>query len=165
MTAISTRCCRSAGRASVAALLLIGCAAAAAARPPSLEGQWRLNLKESELIAGEDALTSLVMAITEDDAQGFRWTVTVRTQAGEAGSTGFAGAIDGKLHPIIGRPGSASAFSWTADGALKQVSESPGGLAVEICSLSPKLDRMTCEARQTDRTGRTQTYVEVFDRG
>ncbi len=104
------------------------------------------------------------MTITEDDAKGFRWTVTVTTTTGEGGSVSFAGAIDGKPHPVQGRPGGTSAFSWTEDGRLKQVSESPGGIAVEICAISPDQKTMRCDARQTDKTGRAAAYAEVFNR-
>jgi len=149
------------------AILLLGtelAAPPAAARPPSLEGKWLLNLKESELLPGEEKPAELVMAITKDDGTAFRWTVTVKMPDGATGSTSFDGAIDGKPHPVKGRPGSTSAFSWTPDGSLRQLSQSAGGLAVENCSLSANARKMTCEARQTDRQGRVVTYVEIFDR-
>ncbi len=145
-------------------LLAVTVAGAARARPDiSLVGSWRLNAKESEAPAG-DAPADLVMNITKDDGMAFQWTVTVRMPDGASGSTRFKGAIDGKAYPIEGRPGSTSAFSWLPDGTLKQVSESPGGIATEICSFPPSGKRFVCEARQTDTQGRVVTYTEVFDR-
>jgi hypothetical protein len=145
-------------------LLLSGIAAGAFARPASLEGKWRLNAGESELLPGEAAPAELTMAITRDDGTVFRWTVTVEMPGGASGQTGFDGAIDGKPYPVAGRPGSTSSFSWTPDGALKQVSQSPGGIAVEICRVAPGGARMTCEARQTGKSGQAASYVEVFDK-
>lgn len=146
-------------------VILLCMATVAMARPPSLEGKWRLNLGESELLPGEEPPTDLVMAITKDDGTAFRWTVTVKMPGGATGATSFDGAIDGKPHPVKGRPGSSSSFAWMPDGALKQVSQSPGGISVEICAFSPDARRMTCNARQTDVQGRAATYLEVFDRG
>ena len=83
------------------------------ARPPSLEGKWVFNAAESELLPGEPPPAELVMTITRDDGIGFRWTVVIKMPDGGSGSTIFDGAIDGKPHPVQGRPGSASAFSWT----------------------------------------------------
>lgn len=155
-------------RRTVLSLILMLAAGSAFARPASLEGKWQLNLGESELLPGEGAPAQLVMAITQDDGKRFRWTVTVKMPDGSSGMTKFDGAIDGKPYSVDGRPGSTSAFSWTAEGSLKQVSQSTGGISVEICEFtggagsSPR--RMTCSARQTDMQGRVATYIEVFDR-
>lgn len=138
--------------------------AGAFGRPATLEGKWRLNVKESETLPGETPPAELVMAITQDDGKVFRWTVTVRLAGGESGQTNFVGAIDGKPYPIAGRPDSTSAFSWTPEGALKQVSEAAAGIAVEVCEFTGGMKRMECSARQTDMQGRVTTYVEVFDR-
>jgi len=139
-------------------------AGAAYGRPGTLEGQWRLNLAESEFLPGEDPPAELIMAISKDDGVVFRWTVTVKLPGGESGQTSFNGAIDGKPYPVAGHPGTTSKFSWTPDGALKQVSESAGGLAVEICTFSADMKTMGCDARQTDLQGRAATYYESFDR-
>ncbi len=138
--------------------------ASASARPTSLVGEWRLNLKESELLPEDGSLAELVMAITTDDGKSFRWTATVTLPDGQTGSTSFDGAIDGKPYPVQGRPGSTSAFSWLSDGALKQVSQSAAGIAVENCTFSPDFRKMNCNARQTDRSGRAASYIEVFER-
>jgi hypothetical protein len=139
-------------------------AAGAEARPPSIEGKWRLNPRETETLPGEEAPAELVMAITKDDGTVFNWTVTVRMADGSAGSTSFSGAIDGKPYPIAGRPGSTSAFSWLPDGTLKQVSDQKTGFVVEVCEFSGGMKKMECSARQTDLKGRVYTYVETFDR-
>ena len=136
----------------------------AQARPPSIEGKWRLNPKETETLPGEDAPAELVMAITKDDGKAFDWTVTVRMADGATGATSFSGAIDGKPYPIAGRPGSTSSFTWLPDGTLKQVSEQKAGFVVEICEFSGGMKKMECSARQTDLKGRVMTYVESFDR-
>ena len=146
-------------------LAIAASTASAWARPPSLEGKWRLDVKETEILPGEEAPADLVMAIAKDDAFAFRWTVTVTMKDGSTGSTGFTGAIDGKPYPVTGRPaGSTSAFSWMPNGTLKQVSQGPGGISVEVCAFSPDNRKMTCNARQTDMKGRALAYVEVFDR-
>jgi len=119
--------------ATVATLAVV---TVADARPASLEGKWRLDLKESEMLPGEEPPAELVMAITKDDGKVFSWTATVKLADGESGSTSFSGAIDGKPYPVVGRPGSTSTFSWTQDGSLKQVSQAPGGFAVEVCTFS-----------------------------
>src|SRR5581483_4058201 len=129
------------------------CALSALARPASLVGAWHLDLARSELLPGEEKPADLTMNVTKQDASGFQWTVTVRMPDGATGSTGFAGAIDGKPYPIQGRPGSTSAFSWTPEGALKQVSQAPGGIAVETCSFSLDARTMDCEVKQTDLKG------------
>jgi hypothetical protein len=156
-------------RILVCAIALIGISAgAASARLPSLEGKWRLNVAQSELLPGEPAPAELIMAITLDDGRKFRWTATVKMPDGASGMTSFDGAIDGKPYPVEGRPGSTSAFSWTPEGLLKQVSQSAAGISVEMCNFTggqggpPR--KMTCSARQTDAAGRAATYVEVFDR-
>jgi hypothetical protein len=146
------------------AIVLLAAASAAFARPASIEGRWRLNLKESEFMPGEAPPTELIMAITKDDGQSFRWTATVKLPGGESGQTSFVGAIDGKPYPVAGRPGTTSKFSWTPDGELKQVSEAAGGIAVEICTFSADMKKMTCDARQTDMQGGAVTYYEAFDR-
>ncbi len=140
-------------------------ASGASARPASLEGKWRLNFKESELLPGDSKPAELVMTITQDDANGFLWSASVKMPDGAGGVTGFAGAIDGKPYPITGRPGSTSSFIWMPDGALKQVSQSAGGIAVEICTFSADARKMICNVRQTDSSGRAASYSEVFDRG
>jgi hypothetical protein len=153
-------------------LILIFAAAAALctvsvadARPGSLLGKWRLNLKQSETLPGEEPPVELIMAITEDTPTRFSWTVTVRMADGSSGATRFTGAIDGKPYPVEGRPpGSTSSFRWMLDGALKQVSEGPGGLSIESCMFSADMRRMDCDARQTAKDGQTWTYEEVFDR-
>jgi hypothetical protein len=145
-------------------LFFILIAGSALARPDNLEGKWRFDPKESELLPGEAAPAELVMNITKDDGQVFQWTVTVKMPDGQGGSTSFKGAIDGKAYPVQGRPGSTSAFSWTPDGSLKQVSESPGGIATEICTFPPGGKRFICNARQTDMQGRAVSYVETFVR-
>ena len=139
--------------------------ASALARPPSLEGKWRLDPKETETLPGDEAPAELIMAITKDDASAFRWTVTVKMKDGSGGSTSFAGAIDGKPYPVTGRPaGSTSAFSWMPNRSLKQTSQGPGGISVEVCAFSQDNRKMTCNARQTDMKGQALAYVEVFDR-
>ncbi len=150
--------------ATLAAIAALAAPVAADARPASIEGKWRLNTKETDTLPGEDAPAELIMAITKDDGTVFDWTVTVRMPDGATGSTSFAGAIDGKPYPVIGRPGSTSAFSWLPDGTLKQVSEQAAGFVVEICEFSSGMKKMECGARQTDKKGRVQTYVESFDR-
>ena len=145
-------------------VMVLGVASAAAARPASVVGRWRLNVKESEALPGEEVPAELIMNITDDTPTVFRWTVTVRMADGASGATHFDGAIDGKPRPVEGRPGSTSYFSWTPDGALKQVSEGPGGLSVEVCAFSSDMRRMDCDARQTVKDGRTWSYEEVFDR-
>ncbi len=147
-----------------AAALAIFAALPAQARPDSLEGKWRYDAKESELLPGEKPPAELIMNILKDDGRVFQWVVTVKMPDGESGQTAFKGAIDGKAYPVDGRPGSTSAFSWLPDGTLKQVSESPGGIATEICSFPPGGKRFVCNGRQTDLQGRSITYVEVFDR-
>ena len=146
-----------------AALAVLG-VTAAYARPPSLEGKWRLNPKETETLPGEDAPAELIMAITKDDGKAFNWTVTVKMPDGATGSTSFSGAIDGKPYAIVGRPGSTSSFTWLPDGTLKQVSEQKAGFVVEVCEFSRGMKKMECSARQTDSKGRVMTYVESFDR-
>ena len=140
------------------------CGTSAMARPPSLQGKWRLNLAQSEMLPGEDKPAELVMAITKDDPSAFGWTVTVRMPDGASGATSFSGAIDGKPYPVKGRPGSSSAFSWMPDGSLKQVSQGPGGIAVETCVFSANAKKMSCEAKQTDAQGHVVAYGEVYDR-
>ena len=130
--------------ASAIALFVV---AVAQARPPGLEGRWQLNPKESEFLPGEEPPKALIMAITQDDGRVFRWTVTVKLSDGQSG-----------------QPGTTSKFSWTPEGALKQVSESAGGIAVEICTFAPDMKKMICDARQTDMEGRAVTYYETFDR-
>jgi hypothetical protein len=152
-------------RSTVLAILTITAATTGAlARPASLEGKWRLNPAETESLPGEEQPAELVMAITKDDDQSFRWTVSVKMANGEVGSTGFVGAIDGKPYPVAGRPGNTSTFSWMPDGSLKQVSQGAGGISVETCGFSADMKKMTCNARQTDMAGRAVAYVEVFDR-
>jgi hypothetical protein len=146
------------------AFALLVCTATAHARPGNLEGRWRLNLKESESLPGEEPPAELIMAITQDDGRVFRWTATVKLADGQSGKTNFIGAIDGKPYPVAGRPGTTSKFSWTPDGALKQVSEAAGGIAVEICTFAADMKKMTCDARQTDMQGRVVAYYEAFDR-
>ena len=150
--------------ATLAILATLVATAGAMARPASLEGKWRLNPKETETLPGEEQPAELVMAITKDDGQVFRWTVSVTMKDGSSGSTGFDGAVNGKPYPVTGRPGNTSTFSWMPDGSLKQVSEGAGGISVEVCAFSPDMKKMTCNARQTDTTGRAAAYVEVFDR-
>jgi hypothetical protein len=116
------------------------------------------------MVSPQDTPAELVMTVTQDDGKDFRWTVAVRMPTGETGATGFDGAIDGRPYPVQGRPGSSSAFSWLADGSLKQVSESRAGLSVEICAFSPDARKMTCNVRQTEASGRAAVYQEVFDR-
>ncbi len=157
-----------AAKAELAILAMLAALAAATtgaqARPPSIEGKWRLNPKETESLPGEEAPAELVMAITKDDGKVFDWTVTVRMADGATGATSFSGAIDGKPYPIAGRPGSTSSFTWLPDGTLKQVSEQKAGFVVEICEFSGGMKKMECSARQTDLKGRVMTYVESFDR-
>lgn len=150
--------------AALSVLAILAVTTGALARPASLEGKWRLNNKETEALPGEEPPTELIMAITKDDNQAFRWTVTVKMKDGESGSTSFTGAIDGKPYAVTGRPGNTSTFSWMPDGSLKQVSQGAGGISVEICSFTSDMKKMTCNARQTDATGRAMAYVEVFDR-
>jgi len=138
--------------------------ASASARPGNIEGKWRLNPKETETLPGEEAPAELIMAITKDDGRAFEWTVSVKFIDGSGGSVSFSGAIDGKPYPVNGRPGSTSKFSWTPDGALKQVSEGPSGFSVETCGFTPDMKKMECEARQTDLKGRVYSYIETFDR-
>ena len=136
----------------------------ALARPASLVGAWHLDLARSELLPGEEKPADLTMAITKDDPSAFQWTVTVKMPDGATGSTGFAGAIDGNPYPIKGRVGSTSAFSWTLEGTLKQVSQGPGGIAIEICSFTPDARTMACAVKQTDLQGRVAVYEEVYHR-
>jgi hypothetical protein len=148
----------------LSAIVLLMIAGSAHARPATLEGKWRLNLKESESLPGEAPPAELIMAITKDDGRVFRWTATVKLPGGESGETSFAGAIDGQPYPVSGHPGTTSKFSWTPDGALKQVSEAAGGIAVETCTFTPDMKKMMCDARQTDMQGRVVSYYEAFDR-
>jgi hypothetical protein len=147
-----------------AGMTILFCAPSALARPSSLVGAWHLDLTRSELLPGEEKPADLTMAVIKEDASGFQWTVTVRMPDGATGSTGFVGAIDGKPYPIKGRTGSTSAFSWTPEGALKQVSQGPGGIAVEICTFTPDARTMDCEVKQTDMQGRVAVYEEVYRR-
>lgn len=150
--------------ATLLTIILLGTAQNAHARVAPLTGKWSFNAKESELLPGEEAPAELVMQIAKDDDKSFQWTVTVKMADGQTGAIGFEGVIDGKPYPVKGRDGSTSAFSWLADGGLKRVDQSPGGIVVEICRFTGNMRRMNCAARQTDAQGRAASYVEVFDR-
>ena len=152
-------------RITVSALILLTLQAQLAlARPPSLVGAWHLDLARTDSLAGEEKPADLTMLVTKDDPSAFQWTVTVRMHDGSSGSTSFNGAIDGKPYPIQGNAGSTSAFSWTPEGTLKQVSQGPGGIAIEICSFSGDGGTMDCEVKQTDMQGRVAVYEEAYRR-
>jgi hypothetical protein len=125
-------------------------------------GQWHWNRAQSMMPPGEPAPNDLTTEFVRADRSRLMWSVTIVTPEGGHHVETFDVTPDGKFRPISSD--TRAAFRLTGD-ALQATFRGPTGQSDAVtCSLSADRDVMTCRGVLNEGTGRTATYVDVYDR-
>ena len=100
-------------------LLLITCAAVAQEKSPYI-GHWKLNVAKSDYSQAPNMKPkSASLSIMADSKASMRWHAAVTDAEGKQQTYNFAGAKDGKAHPVTGdNPWKEAAYTEGADNAL-----------------------------------------------
>ena len=142
---------------SVAALM-----GAAQAESNPFIGRWHFNRAASKLPAGEVAPPDMMLEFHRVDSAHIRWSVTITNAQGRPSVESFDTPANGEAYPINGDTVAAFRLSTTS---LEGTFKGPAGESDALsCALSPDQLRMTCNGTLTGADGKTQTYVDVYDR-
>lgn len=100
-------------------LLLITCTAVAQEKSPYI-GRWKLNVAKSDYgQAANMKPKSGSLSITADTKASMKWHAAITDAEGKQQTYNFAGAKDGKPHPVTGdNPWKEAAYTEGADNAL-----------------------------------------------
>jgi len=144
------------------ALSAAATAASARAEGSPFVGRWHLNQVQSTLPPGAPVPNDLSNEISRADAAGVHWAVIVLTTDGRTLIETFRGVPDGEFHPISSD--TTASFRLT-NNVLQSTFKGPTGQSdVQTCTVSADQKQMTCKGVLNDGSGRTVTYVDVFDR-
>lgn len=125
-------------------------------------GRWHFNRAASKLPAGEVAPTDMMLEFHRVDSAHIRWSVTITNAQGRPSVESFDTPANGEAYPINGDTVAAFRLSETS---LEGTFKGPAGETDALdCALSPDQHRMTCNGTLTGIDGKTQTYVDVYDR-
>jgi hypothetical protein len=102
-----------------ALILALGLATVAMAQDKSVVGTWKLDVKKSSFGKGP-APKSGRLVITDDKDTSLKWKYTEVGADGKAETMSYAGAFDGKQHPVTGAPTmyKSAAFTRTPSGEI-----------------------------------------------
>ncbi len=125
-------------------------------------GRWHFNRAASKLPAGEVAPPDMMLEFHRVDSAHIRWSVTITNAQGRPSVESFDTPANGEAYPINGDTVATFRLSTTS---LEGMFKGPAGETDALnCALSPDQLRMTCNGTLTGTDGKSQTYVDVYDR-
>jgi hypothetical protein len=125
-------------------------------------GRWHWNLAQSTLPPGEPAPNDLTSEISRADGDYVTWTVTIVTPDGQSHVVPFDAATNGESSRISS---DTTASARLAGDTLQATFKGPTGQSdAQTCTVSADRQQMTCRGVLTDGNGRTENYVDVYDR-
>jgi hypothetical protein len=133
-----------------------------AADTSPLVGNWHWNRAQSRLPDGESVPADLTASITRADAMHVHWTITTLAAPGDKVSRSFDVPANGEAYPISSD--TTAAIRLTAPG-MQAVFNGPNGEVDRLtCAVGAAGKQMTCTGQVQDKTGKTSSYVDVYDR-
>jgi predicted heme/steroid binding protein len=128
-------------------------------------GRWHWNKALSTLAPGEPAPQDVKSSIVSADGGQIKWTADLTDEAGKRHIETFDGKPDGTFFPVVGAGADVTAsFSWN-NGTLQSVFRSAhGGSDTQTCTVSADDKQMTCRGTWSDGRGKSEQYVDVYDR-
>jgi hypothetical protein len=146
----------------VAALCAALAAGPAWADSSAFLGRWHWNPAQSTMPPGEPMPDGLTAEFSRADSGRLTWSVTIITPQGRRYVETFDVAPDGKFYLISND--TTAAFRLTGN-VLQATFKGPTGQSDALtCTLSADQQVMTCEGVVHGGTGRTVSYVDVYDR-
>jgi hypothetical protein len=126
-------------------------------------GTWNWNRQQSRLPSGEPVPSAMTAEFSRVDALHVRWSLTVTDAQGRRSIEAFDTPANGEFYPISN---DTTASVRLNDETLVATFKGPQGETDALtCMLSKDKRRMTCNGVLTDVGGKTENYVDVFDRG
>jgi len=126
-------------------------------------GTWNWNRQQSRLPSGESVPSAMTAEFSRVDALHVKWSLTVTDAAGRRSIEAFDTPANGEFYPISN---DTTASVRLAEETIVATFKGPQGETDALtCTLSKDKRRMTCNGVLTDVGGKTESYVDVFDRG
>ncbi len=144
-------------------VLLLAAAGSAWADSNPFVGKWHWNKAQSKLAPGEPVPGDMTAEFSRVDTKHVKWSVTVTNAQGRASVQSFDTPANGEFYPINGD----TVASFTVNGStLQGTFKGPAGEMDSLtCSVSADQRKMTCNGAMTGSDGKTENYVDVYDRG
>jgi hypothetical protein len=133
---------------------------------PSLVGNWKLDIAQSELGPGP-APKSVAGTIFKESPQMFSYRSHGIDDKGKPFSEAWSGPEDGSMHPLIrdGKPSGQASMTRDPDGTLVQHSKDPDGSTSEgRLSISPDGNTSTLEGTSKSKDGKESKEKQVWHR-
>ena len=148
------------GLLGACALLSAGTARADGTSP--FIGTWHWDAAQSKLPSGESAPSDMTAMFSRVDAKHVRWSVTISNARGQSTVESYDTPANGEFYPIS----ADTTASFRLNGEdLDGVFKGPNGASDTLrCSLSPDARKMTCAGTMIDPGGKTENYVDVYER-
>lgn len=125
-------------------------------------GRWHWNRELSKLPSSESVPGDTTLDISRVDSAHVRWSITIANAQGHTATESFDTPANGEFYPIS----SDTTASFRLTGAtLEAIFKGPSGEADALsCALSADRKKMTCNGTLTGEDGKTEAYVDVYDR-
>ena len=144
-------------------VLLLAAAGSAWADNNPFVGKWHWNRAQSTLAPGEPVPSDMTAEFSRVDSAHVKWSITVTNAQGRASVESFDTPANGDFYPINGD--TVAAFTVKGD-TLQGTFKGPAGETDSLtCVLSTDRRKMTCKGAMTGSDGKTENYVDVYDRG
>jgi hypothetical protein len=125
-------------------------------------GRWHWNRTQSKLPPGETLPADMVADFSRVDPLHVRWRMTVTNAQGEQSVESFDTPANGEFYPV--NADTMVAFR-LGPSTLHATFKGPQGQTDELtCTVSADRQTMTCDGQMTRADGRTQSYVDVYER-
>jgi hypothetical protein len=125
-------------------------------------GRWHWNRAQSTLPPGQPAPKDLTSEISRADGNYVTWSVTIVTPDGQPHVVPFDAATNGESYRISS---DTTASARVTGDKLQATFKGPTGQSdAQTCTVSADRQQMTCRGVLTDGNGRTENYVDVYDR-
>jgi hypothetical protein len=142
--------------------LALGAAGSAWADDNPFVGRWHWNRAESKVPSSEAVPADMVADFTRVDTSHVKWSVTVTSPQGQNAVEKFDTPANGEFYPI--NDDTTVAFrvnGLTLQGTFKGSAGQTDNLS---CTVSADRHKMTCSGEFTGSDGKTEPYLDVYDR-
>lgn len=137
-------------------------AASAWADGSPFAGRWHWNRALSKLPPSESVPGDTTLDISRVDSAHVRWSITITNAQGRAAAESFDTPANGEFYPISSDTTASFRLTGTT---LEATFKGPSGESDALsCALSADRKTMTCNGALTGEDGKTETYVDVYDR-
>jgi len=125
-------------------------------------GRWHWNRAQSTLPAGEAVPADLMADFSRIDSAHVRWSITVVNAQGQPTMKSFDAPANGEFYPISNDTTASfrligPALEATFKGPLNQTD-------TLTCTVAEQKKKMTCNGVVRGLDGKTENYVDVYDR-